>query len=66
MQGHWRSSSGVGVGEEPQARSLVGGWRGKEEERRSGGRTQAHGVCCISVSRLEVIIRCYSLVSETL
>ena len=30
------------------------------------GRTQAHRVCCISFSRLEVIIGCYSLVSETL
>lgn len=66
MQGHWRSSPGMGVGEQPQARSPVGAWRGKEEERGSGGWTQAHGVCCISVSRPEVIIGCYSLVSETL
>ena len=35
-QGHWRSSSGVEVGEQPRARSIVGAFKGEGTREREG------------------------------
>ena len=42
--------------------NTVEAWRGKEQERGSGGQTQDHDACHFSVPRLEVVIGCHSLI----